>query len=131
MVNIVRPSQLSFSTVCDFYEVGETCQILLLEAVSKVVHDKRRLLSVSVCAQACHDARSHTKKMALLKQFREKCIKRNSDELFEIYRLLLPQVHSVAGSGTQKIDCKMTTTYLVCLLTCVVCSMTTKEATLP
>ena len=101
MVSIVRPSQLSFSTVCDFYEVSETCQVSLREAVTEAVQVERRLLSAILHAQACHDARSHTKKMALLKQFREKCIKRNSDELFEIYRLLLPQVRNIAGSGTR------------------------------
>lgn len=43
--------------------------------------------------QACQDARGHSQKAARLRLFREKCLERNNDELYEVYRLLLPQVH--------------------------------------
>ncbi len=43
--------------------------------------------------QACQDARGHTQKAARLKLFRERCLERNNEELYEVYRLLLPQVY--------------------------------------
>ncbi|DBA75732.1 TPA: hypothetical protein ACH3X1_010149 [Trebouxia sp. C0004] len=68
---MVRPSQLSFSTLCDFYA-------------------------------ACQDARGHTQKAARLKLFRERCLERNNEELYEVYRLLLPQCDNRRGNYALK-----------------------------
>ena len=77
--------------------------------------------------QACQDARGHSQKAARLRLFREKCLERNNDELYEVYRLLLPQVRCLCCGRF--------------VITCLLCmgvsssrvygrSVTTKEATM-
>lgn len=48
--------------------------------------------------QDCQDAREHAQKASKLRRFRENNFERNNDELFEVYRLLLPQVFLQQGS---------------------------------
>ena len=80
---MVRPSDLSFSTICDFYAVSRHVQSVSFPLGP--LHSEVRF-------QACQDARGHSQKAARLRLFRERCLERNNDELYQVYRLLLPQV---------------------------------------
>ena len=88
-LKMVRPTQLSFSTLCSFYAVRKGQSLLGQPDTRTQLFD---------ALQDCQDARGNAKKASKLRKFRENNLERDSEQLFEVYRLLLPQVCLPQGS---------------------------------